>query len=310
MSDNRLLIDPYAAQDIDESVNRILRDLGNPEPPLRLEEVRELLRLDLTYYSKADLDLLDEISHRAVMAGSTIMSNAKRMWDVVTKVGLRGLLVPEQRQIFIDDDVPDLKKRFLIGHEISHDFIPWHRSLMMGDNNETISPICHNTMEAEANYGSRRLIFLGDRFAAEWRDTSGFDWKRVSAIGKTFGNTLTTTLWELVHSSPPDLPALGMISVHPRHNGFCKRAGSGKVAYFFGSGSFNTQFSNVTKEQVFSEICSYVGYRKQGPLGEGVQTLANVNGELFDFEFSTFCNRYDVLTYATMIGPHRRIVGF
>lgn len=33
------------ASDIDEQIGKILRGLGNPEPPLRIEDVRELLRL-------------------------------------------------------------------------------------------------------------------------------------------------------------------------------------------------------------------------------------------------------------------------
>lgn len=310
MPDNRQLIDPFAARDIDDSVARILRDLGNPEPPLRLEDVRELLKLDLAYYSKADLDLLDEISHRTVMAGNAVLTSAKRMWDVVKKAGLRGLLVPSERQIFIDDNVPDKKERFLIGHEIAHDFIEWHRDLMMGDNEHSISPQCHHTMEAEANYGSRRLIFLGDRFANEWRDHGQFDWRKATAVGKTFGNTITTTLWEVVQSSPPHLPTLGLISVHPHHPGFCSRAGDGNVAYFFGSSAFNEQFSNVSENDVFNELRQYVDFRRRGPLGEGTQVLIDVNGEPFDFQFSTFCNGYDVLTYAQMIGPQRRVIGF
>ncbi|WP_421702149.1 ImmA/IrrE family metallo-endopeptidase [Aliiroseovarius sp.] len=310
MPNNQYQIDPFSAQDIDIAVDRILRDLDNPEPPLRLEDVRELLKLDLSYYSKADLNLLDEISHQVVMAGNTIMSNAKRMFDVVSKVGLRGILLPTERQIFIDDDVADLKKRFLIGHEIAHDFIPWHKPLMMGDNDETISPSCHDEMEAEANYGSRRLIFLGDRFATEWRDSQGFDWKRASASGKAFGNTLTTTLWQIVHTSPTETPTLGLMSVHPRHHGFCSRAGRGNVAYFFASGRFNQQFSNITEDAVFSEICKYVSFNKRGPLGSSVQVLTDVNGDAYDFEFSSFCNGYDVLTHASMIGPHTKVIGF
>lgn len=37
------------AQDIDKRVERVLRGLGHSEPPLRLEDVRELLRLDLNF---------------------------------------------------------------------------------------------------------------------------------------------------------------------------------------------------------------------------------------------------------------------
>ena len=43
---NRFL-DERTALDIDGRVAKILKDLDDPEPPLRLEQVRELLRLDL-----------------------------------------------------------------------------------------------------------------------------------------------------------------------------------------------------------------------------------------------------------------------
>jgi hypothetical protein len=42
-------IDPYAAQDIQAQVDKVLRGLGNPEPPIDLCAVRELLNLDLQY---------------------------------------------------------------------------------------------------------------------------------------------------------------------------------------------------------------------------------------------------------------------
>ena len=45
MSKNHL-IKEKTAHDIDQRVERVLRGLGNPEPPLRLEDVRELLKLD------------------------------------------------------------------------------------------------------------------------------------------------------------------------------------------------------------------------------------------------------------------------
>ena len=45
MARNRVLSEK-TAKDIDERVERVLRGLGHPEPPLRLEDVRELLKLD------------------------------------------------------------------------------------------------------------------------------------------------------------------------------------------------------------------------------------------------------------------------
>ena len=53
MARNSFLNSSVAA-DIDRRVTRILRDLGNPEPPLQLRLVREALKLDLEYYRKDD----------------------------------------------------------------------------------------------------------------------------------------------------------------------------------------------------------------------------------------------------------------
>ena len=144
------IIDDYERADINEHISRLLRDLGNPEPPLRLEVVRELQKLDLTYYSKSDLNLLDEMAHRAKMAGHKISSTAQSMRDVVNEFGLKGLLMLKEgdKRIFIDDDVVPLKRRFVIAHEILHDLLPWHRSLLIGDNETTLNPTFHQAMEA------------------------------------------------------------------------------------------------------------------------------------------------------------------
>ena len=57
------------AQDIDKRVERVLRGLGHPEPPLRLEDVRELLKLDLDFYTADDPGILQETISRIRVAG-------------------------------------------------------------------------------------------------------------------------------------------------------------------------------------------------------------------------------------------------
>ena len=57
------------ARDIDKRVSKILKELDYPEPPLRLDVVRELLRLDLAYYSSSDQRILAETIHRLKVVG-------------------------------------------------------------------------------------------------------------------------------------------------------------------------------------------------------------------------------------------------
>ena len=69
-------LDPYSASDIDTQVTKILRDLGNPEPPLNLDHVRELLRLARDYYSTADDGFFKRWIHSLKVAGKQIAETA------------------------------------------------------------------------------------------------------------------------------------------------------------------------------------------------------------------------------------------
>lgn len=305
-------IDPYAIPDIHERVDRLMRDLGWPEPPLRLEDVRALQQLDLTYYSKADLNLLDEMAHKARLAGNSIATSATKMVKVVQDHGLRGLLVRQgaDKTIYIDDDaVVPLKRRFVIAHEITHDLLDWHRALLMGDNETTLSPTCHQAMEAEANYGGRRLLFMGSRFREEAK-SSDFTWKTVEEMKKRFGNTLTTTLWHLVCERDPTEPVFGMVSRHPHYPEIGARDDGSDVGYFFRSQAFRTRFGNVEESDAFAALSSYANMKKRGPIGEDICPLIDVNGDAFDFQMFSFSNTYDLLTFGVCVGRHKTIVGF
>ncbi|WP_244563761.1 ImmA/IrrE family metallo-endopeptidase [Ensifer aridi] len=301
-------IGKYEIVDINDHITRLLRDLDNPEPPLKLEDVRELQKLDLTYYSKSDLNLLDEIAHRAKMAGSTLISTASRMIDVVDRFNLRGLLMlkENEKKIFIDDQVAQLKRRFIISHEIIHDLLPWHRSLLLGDNESTLSPTCHQTMEAEANYGGRRLIFLGERFKKEARDVP-FSWAHIQSLNKRYGNTLTTTLWQMVCERSPEHPVFAIISRHPYHPDIGDFEPGENVSHMIRSNGFQTRFANITPPQAYQALQSYISARKKGPVGEGVFTFQDINGERCDFEMSSFCNGYTILTYGVFRSVHKLI---
>ena len=50
-------LDPRAQEDIDTYVEKIIKDLGVSEPPVRLEHVLELLKLDRQYYSSSNTGL-------------------------------------------------------------------------------------------------------------------------------------------------------------------------------------------------------------------------------------------------------------
>ena len=67
MAKNRI-ISVKTARDIDGRVERVLRGLGDPEPPLSLENVRDLLKIDREFYTADDPSIAREVISRIRVA--------------------------------------------------------------------------------------------------------------------------------------------------------------------------------------------------------------------------------------------------
>lgn len=120
---NRFL-DERTAADIDGPIARMLRELGQPEPPLRLELVRDILKLDRQFYSSTDDSVLRETVHRLRVGTQQVIRRPSLLLDVVRKRELRALWVPDRRRILIDEELPSSKHRWGEAHEIGHSLIP------------------------------------------------------------------------------------------------------------------------------------------------------------------------------------------
>lgn len=292
---SNILLSSGTASSINLQVEKILRDLGDPPPPLRLEDVRELLRLDLGYYSSTDSGWLQEKIHQLRVAGKQILARPTLLLDVVQKIGLKGLLIPDRRRILVDGDLPAPKQRWSEAHEMIHDVLPWHIGAALGDPDHTLSLACEAQIEAEANYGAGRLLFLGNRFEDEVR-AAPLDFSRVRKLSELFGNSLTTTLWRCIeHASEP---AIGLVSLHP---GRVIMPMSDPVRYFIRSPRLAAEFSGITGDKVFQLAQQYCRSGR-GPLGEAEIPLRTDSGEDFVFHFETFFNHHDALTLGRCLG--------
>ena len=168
MSKNRFLNNKTAA-DIDGRVERVLRGLGHPEPPLALPDVRELLKLDRAFYTAEDPRLAREIISRIRIAGIQVYRRPTLLLDAIRKASLQALYLPDRKRILLDRSLPEKKHRWHEAHEIGHSLIPWHEEVMLGDNSYTLSQDCHEQVEIEANFAAARLLFLRERFTDEAR---------------------------------------------------------------------------------------------------------------------------------------------
>lgn len=304
MAKNRLLL-PKTMQDIDNRVERVINGLGNPEPPLQLSDVRELLKLDLGFYTADDPGMAREVVSRIRVATLQVFQRPTLIIDAIRKMSLKALYVPDRKRILLDGSVPLLKHRWNEAHEVGHSLLPWHADVMHGDNAHTVSRDCHEQAEAEANFAAGRLLFLRDRFDLEARDHAP-SLDNVQALNKRFGNTLSTTLYRFVETVGVDTPIVGMISSGHPHVSRRKSDFNAlnPCRHFIRSTVFATRFSRVDELVVFEAVSAYCGSQRAGPLGTAELILDDDNGERHIFIFQTFFNSYDALTLGLYVRPH------
>ena len=290
---------PTTAQDIDRQISKVLKGLSNPDPPLRLEDVRALLKLDRHYYSSSSDGILRETASRLKVAGKQILRRPLLLLDAIREAELKALYVPDQKLVLLDEEVPPIKQRWSEGHEIIHSVVEWHGTMMLGDDKLTLSLGCHEQIEGEANYGAGRLLFLQEKFDAVALGSKA-SFSSVQTISRMFGNSLTSTLWRCIEIQ--DIPALGMVSQHPKYpderfdpNEPCR--------YFIRSKRFASEFSNVTEQEAFGIVQDSCTYRKGGPIAGGDIVLRNDRGEKHVFSLETFYNRHEALTFMTYKKP-------
>lgn len=296
-------IGAFEKREISDRINRILRDLGNPEPPLRLEDVRKLLSLDLHYYSSSESGLIDELTHRfKLLTQKTIPDIGRILAEALAKSRLCAFWVPDSAKIMIDSDIHEAKHRWIQAHEITHSVTKWHKDFLLGDNRQTLDPTCHAIIEAEANFGAGRLLFLDDRFASEARDLD-LSFNSVKFLAKRYENSLVSTLWRVVEDRDPSQPVFGMISEHPFYPEIGKHDGPMPWKYFIRSATFRTQFSNIPPEKVFELIKFHANRRKSGPILASQDLLLDVTGKDREFQIESFSTTYSLLTLGFTTSP-------
>ena len=296
---------PATARAIDDQVEKVLRGLGMPEPPLDLPVVRQLLKLDKKFYSTSESGFVRETVSRITVGVKQVFSRPTLLFDAIRKLDIKALYLPDRKVILLDDSLPVPKLRWNEAHEIGHSILDWHQEMMLGDTHITLSPRCHEAIENEANFAAGRLLFLRDRFTAECLESEP-SIKNIQRLSKAFGNTITSTLWRTIETLP--CPAIGILSPHPKYRQDAS-ATADPWRYFIRSSLFERQFSNSSPAAIFQQVRAYCGYTKRGPLGEGDIEISDDNGVRHVFEFETFHNSHESLTLGVYKEPRGVIVG-
>lgn len=303
-----VVVGEYEKRDIDRQVERILRDLGDSEPPLDLSHVRSLLSLDLQYYSSTDPGLVEELGHRfTLFARQTLPDAGQHLFSALAKSKLCAFWVPESRRILLDESIPYLKHRWIEAHEITHSIAPWHAGYLLGDNLYMVDPDCHAVLEAEANYGAGRLLFLQERFASEARDLA-LSFESVKQLAARYRNSIQSTFWRMVEERNPQEPVFGVISIHPWHPTVGQHDGPHAWRYFIRSAGFRSRFGSMMPERLYPLIERLSSDRRVGPVFSADELLVEDTGEKWEFRLEAYSTGHALLTVGHLRRPHRIIV--
>lgn len=292
----QLLVGDLEKREIRAQVDRILRDLGRPEPPLILADVRALLSLDLQYYSSTDPGLVAELTHRfTLLAKKGLPDLGNHLIAALAKSRLCAFWVPESSRILVDADVPTPKHRWIEAHEITHSTTSWHKGFLLGDNSQTLDPACHAVIEAEANYGAGRLLFLQDQFSHESRALP-LSFRSIIDLSGRYKNSIVSTFWRTVEERDPEQAVFGIISIHPRYPDVGKHNGPKPWRYFIRSSAFIVQFASVSAEDVFAIVTQLATYTRVGPVVSADYVLTDVIGNDWEYCILSYSTGHALLT--------------
>ena len=287
------------AQNVEKHCERLHNDLGNPEPPICLDAIRELLRLDKAFYTLEDPSFLNHVLHKLKIAGKQVLSQPTRLLTVVKERDIKALWIPEQRRILLDGSIVEKKKRWAETHEIGHSILPWHKAYLLGDPESSLSVSCRVKIEAEANYAAGQILFPKQTFRETLPEVSTIGFKFIKKLSRSFGNSTTSTLWRTVETL--DVPCFGFICEDPRlvlPSSITQNALSPKhTRHFFRSRPFAERFSHISEEAVWNYLSRNCSSAKWNLLDTDVD-VSDDNGQKSPFHIETVDMTYYVATFA------------
>jgi Zn-dependent peptidase ImmA (M78 family) len=290
----KITLKPGTRHEIDIQVEKILRGLGHPEPPLDLDAVFKLQQLDPQFYRTSEDGVVRETISRVKVGAKLLFERPTRIWEAIKTANLKAIWIPDQKRILVDGDLHAMKKRWNFAHEIGHSIIDWHRDFTFGDDALTLVEGYHIDLEAEANYAAGRLLFLQDVFTQHVKGVQ-HTLRSLNKVADGFGNSWTATLYRTVEIL--DVPSFAIIGSHP-----VRKNSEEKTRHFITSAPFDAMFPKFDESEALKVIRSYCSYSTRGPLGECTFPLADVRGEQWEFVIESFALPYgDVLTLAILL---------
>jgi transcriptional regulator with XRE-family HTH domain len=116
---------------------------------------------------------------------------------------LQGAIHRRSREVWIQPDLHEMRRRFVLAHEIGHDVLPWQRELAYLDNAQRLSENVRIRFEREANQAAIELLAQGDALRQE-ADDSPLTVSLLSSLSGKYAISLQATARRITEESRKD----------------------------------------------------------------------------------------------------------
>jgi Zn-dependent peptidase ImmA (M78 family) len=256
-------MDDGARREIDRIAANVLKEARLLQPPIRIEDVLDHLKVHRKFYDLEDPTLLQRFAHNLRIGGQRIVGIAR-------KIRLAAIWAPDRDEIFIDQSQPSPKQIWAAFHDATHRMLYWHREFFLGDTAQTLEPFYQDSLEEEANYGASALMF-GPRFTEQAQDLT-LGWSAVEELKRAHKKSYVTVLRRYVEHGP-DVPLAGLVSTarwDPKPDDQATRC-----RHFIASRKFTFLLPRMTGEYLRSIVDVNTNMRRGGPVGTFVTSLSD-----------------------------------
>jgi len=221
------------AESLDSELGREVRK------EIRAQIVKLLLRSDAIGVFPTPLEQVMQIAGLGAAGEILLDDNERRslrktfggLVDLVLQK-LQGAIHIGAREVWVQSELHEMKKRFVVAHEIGHDVLPWQHDLFAYlDNEQRLSQNVRINYEREANQAAIELLAQGD-LLREHADDSALTLQLFMDLSSQFGISIQGTSRRIVEESRQD----AALAIRFRKSGYVG------PPHFYCSESFSNRF--------------------------------------------------------------------
>ncbi len=221
-------IDNSIREAIDRQVDIVLKDGAIVGPPVCYKTLLEVERLQYNLFSEVD----------------EYYSNFKKEIGPKEAKKLRGVLLVEDKHLFIKDEGYEKRVNFGFAHELAHWHLDWHQQLFYQCSEFDLSLKTRKQLEREANYFASRLAFMNGLFSRQVA-ANELSLSNIKGLSDTFQMSVESCLRTAVENEIRPC-ALLVMSWESKDSGYAF-----KVDYILYSLSFKEQVGTISRQQTF-----------------------------------------------------------